>query len=164
MANTNAPFGFQVLKTEGKENRVTEYYKGTSAALYPGDVVKLGNDGKVVVAAAGDVIIGVVADYKASAETKVGVHDDPNQYFMAQCDGDFQLTDVGQNANITATAADTSLERSKHDIDIASFATTNSLQFKVLGLVSRGENAVGSYAIVKVKPNHHFFASGVAGI
>lgn len=164
MANTNAPFGFQPLKTEGKENRVTEYFKGTAAALYPGDVVKLGSDGKVVVATAGDVMIGVVADYKAAADTKVGVYDDPEQKFMAQCDADFQLTDAGQNANITATAADTTLKRSKHDIDQASFATTNSLQFKVLGLVSRGENAVGSYAIVKVKPNHHFFASGVAGI
>jgi hypothetical protein len=164
MANTNAPFGFQPLKTDGKENRVTEYYKGTSAALYPGDVAKLGSDGKVVVAAAGDVIIGVVADFKATADTKVGVYDDPDQMFMAQCDADFALTDVGQNANITATAADTGLERSKHDIDSASFGTEAAKQFKVLGLVSRGENAVGSYAIVKVKPNHHFFSSGVAGI
>lgn len=164
MANPNAPFGFQPLKTEGKENRVTVYQKGTSAALYPGDVVKLGSDGKVVVAAAGDAMIGVAADYAATATATIGVYDDPEAKYMVQCDGDFQLADVGQNANITATAADTSLLRSKHDIDIASFGTQAEKQFKLLGLVSRGENAVGSYAIVKVKPNHHFFASGVAGI
>lgn len=163
MANPNAPFGFQLLQSEGKENRVREYAKG-NAAIYAGDVVKMNNSGQVVVAAAGDVILGVAAEYKAAADTTIAVHDDPSAIFMAQCDGDFQLTDVGQNANITATAANTTLKRSKHDIDIASFGTEAEKQFKLLGLVDRGENAVGSYAIVKVKPNHHFFASGVAGI
>lgn len=163
MANPNAPFGYQILKSDGKENRVTNYAKG-NAALYAGDVVKLNSSGQVVVAAAGDVILGVCAEYRAASETIVPVYDDPDALFMAQCDADFQLVDVGQTANITATAGDATLKRSKHDVDVASFGTEGAKQFKVLGLVSRGENAVGSYAIVKVKPNSHFFASGVAGI
>lgn len=164
MANPNAPFGFQPLKSEGKEIRVTQYIKATATALYPGDVVKLNSSGQVVISAAGDVMLGVVAEYEAAASTSVTIYDDPAMYFMAQCDADFQLTDIGQNANITATAADTSLLRSKQDIDVASFGTSASLQFKVMGLINRGENAVGSYALVKVRPNSHFFASGVAGI
>jgi hypothetical protein len=164
MANPNAPFGFQILKTDGKENRVNVYSKDTGAALYAGDVVKLANDGEVVVAAAGDVILGVAAEYAAAATTEIAVYDDPSAIFIAQCDGDYQVDDVGQNANITATSADTSLKRSKHDVDFASFGVEAEKQFKVLGLYERGSNAVGSYAIVKVKPNHHFFASGVAGI
>lgn len=163
MANANAPFGFQIVKSDGKENRITQYGK-TAVALYAGDVVKMTNTGQVAVAAAGDVIIGVCAEYAAAAATTCAVYDDPDARFMAQADADFQLTDVGQNANITATAADTSLLRSKHDLDVSSFNTTNTLQFKLLGLTSRGENAYGSYAIVTVKPNSHFFASGVTGI
>lgn len=163
MANPNNSFGFQILQSEGKENRVREYNK-TAAAIYAGDAVKMTNTGAVAVAAAGDVIIGVAAEYKAAADATIAVHDDPNSIFIAQCDGDFQLTDVGQNSNITAVSADTSLKRSKHNIDIASFGVEAEKQFKILGLLDRGENAVGSYAIVKVKPNHHFFASGVAGI
>lgn len=163
MPNPNAPFGFQILKSDGKENRVTEYAK-SNAAIYAGDVVALNSSGQVAVAAAGGVVLGVAAEYKAASDTTIAVYDDPNAIFMAQCDADFQLTDVGQNANITATSADTSLKRSKHDIDIASLGTQGEKQFKILGLLDRGENAVGSYAIVKVKPNHHFFASGVAGI
>lgn len=163
MANPNAPFGFQILTTGGKENRITVYAKG-SGIIYPGDVVKMNSSGQAVVAAAGDVMLGVAAEYKASADTSIAVYDDPNSIFMAQADADFQLVDVGQNANITATTGDTSLKRSKNDIDVASFGTSGALQFKILGLLSRGENAVGSYAIVKVKPNSHFFASGVAGI
>lgn len=163
MPNPNSPFGFQIMKSDGKENRVTVYRK-TAVALYAGDVVKLTNTGQVAVAAAGDVMVGVCAEYQPASASEIAVHDDPNALFMAQCDGDFQLVDIGQNANITATAADTSILRSKHDIDIASFGVEAEKQFKILGLVSRLENAVGSYAIVKVKPNHHFFASGVAGI
>lgn len=163
MANTQAPFGFQPLLTDGKECRVTVYGK-TAVALFCGDVVKMTSTGQVAVAAAGDVIIGVAAESKAAGDTTIAVYDDPNSYFEAQADADFQLTDVGQNANITATAGDSTLSRSKHDIDIGSMGTTNTLQFKLLGLVSRGTNAVGSYATVKVKPNSHFFSSGVTGV
>lgn len=163
MANANAPFGFQPILTEGKQNRVTVYAK-TAVALFAGDVVKMTSTGQVAVCAAGDVLIGSVAESATAAATTVAVYDDPFMEFMAQSDGDFQLTDVGQNANMVATAGDSTLNRSKHSIGFSSFGTTNTLQFKLLGLVSRGSNAVGSYAIIKVKPNSHFFSSGVTGV
>ena len=163
MPNPNAPFGFQPSTTMGKQNQVTVYFK-TSAIIYAGDVVKLNSSGQVLPASAGDVMIGVAAEYANAAATKVAVYDDPNMFFEAQVSADYQLTDTGSNANIVATTGDTALLRSKNAIDSSTFATTNTLQFKVLGLIPNGINAVGSYAVVKVKPNQHFFASGVAGI
>lgn len=162
MANPNAPFGFMVQKTEGKENRVTKYVKATGI-IYPGDVLKLQSTGDVTVAAAGDRMIGVAAEYRASADTEIAVYDDPDCEFFAQCSADYADADVGQNANIVATTGNTTLKSSKQAV-LSTFATTDTHQFKLLGLLSRGENAVGSYAIVKVRPNSHTFKNGVTGV
>lgn len=163
MANPNNPFGFQILKTEGKENRVTEYLK-SAVALYAGDAVKMTAAGVVAVAAAGDIIIGVVAEYAAAAAAKVAVYDDPEAIFKVQMSGVFAAADVGLNANIIATAGDASLLRSKQSLDTATQDVTATLQFKIVGLLNQGENAVGAQAIVRVKPNSHFFKAGTAGI
>lgn len=163
MANPNNPFGFACLQSEGKENRARVYAKDTSAAIYPGDVVKMQSDGTVIVAAAGDAILGVCAAYQAAADTTIKVYDDPNQDFFVQASGDFQTTDVGSNANIVATAGDSTLKQSNHAL-LSSYLTTSTLQFKVLGLLSRGVNAVGSYAVVRVRPNSHAYKAGVTGV
>lgn len=164
MANANNAFGFEPLKTEGKEVRVREYVKTTGAALYPGDAVKLISAGTVSVAAAADRILGICAEYAASDTAVVKVYDDPEAEFYAQVSADFAAADVGLNADFVATAADTALKQSNHAIDSATFAATDVLPFKMLGLLKRGVNAVGSYAIVRVKPNFHAFKNGVTGI
>ena len=164
MANPNNAFGFEVLQTEGKENRVRKYAKTAGTALYPGDAVKLVSAGTVSIAAAGDQIVGVCSEYRAAADTEVNVYDDPHMEFFAQCSADFAAADVGQNANIVANAADTTLKQSNHTIDSASFGTESAKQFKILGLLAKGENAVGSYAMVRVMPNNHAFKTGVSSI
>lgn len=164
MANANNAFGFEVLQTEGKENRTRKYVKTTGTALYPGDAVKLISAGTVSIAAAGDQIAGICAEYQPSASAEVNVYDDPDMEFFAQCSADFAAADVGQNANIVANAADTTLKQSNHTIDSASFTTNTATQFKLLGLLVKGENAVGSYAIVRVRPNNHLFKAGVSGV
>lgn len=164
MANTNTPFGFVLIREEGKEARV-RYYEKAASAIYQGDVVKLNSSGTVEVAAAGDQVLGVAAKTESAASTdKIAVFDDPEAEFMVQVSGIYAAADVGQNANIVATAADTSLNRSKHNLDTASQDTTSTLQFKILGLMDKGENAVGSYSIVRVKPNNHAFNAGTTGI
>lgn len=162
MANANNPFGFEVLKTEGKECRAKSYAKSASI-IYMGDALKLVAAGTVEVAAAGDRIIGVAAEYKAAADASVLVYDDPEAVFYAQVSGDFAAADVGQNANIVANAGNATLKQSNHTLD-STFATTATHQFKLLGLLERGENAVGSYALVKVKPNSHEFKAGTSGV
>ena len=163
MANANNPFGFALTKSEGKECRVKKYIKA-AGAIYPGDVVKLQASGDVVVAAAGDVILGVAAEYVASAGTEVLVYDDPEAEFMVQCSGTFALADIGLNADIVANSADSTLKMSNHALDLTTKAVTSTLQFKIVGFMSKGENEVGASSIVRVKPNAHQFKAGNAGI
>lgn len=166
MANSNVPFGFQVFQTEGKEHRVRKYPKTASAVIYPGDTVKRVAAGTVEVAAAGDAFIGVAAEYSSASMTAdVAVYDDPETVFIAQVSANYvDPTDDGQNANIVATTGDTTLLRSKHTVDSSSFATTSTLQWRIVGMLNRGANESGSYAIIRVKPNNHVFKGGVAGI
>lgn len=160
MANPDNPFGLTLIQAEGKECRVRVYAKDTSAAIYPGDVVKLQAAGDVIVAASGDAMVGVAAEYKAAADTSISVYDDPNAVFIAQTSGSFAAADVGLNISTLVAAGDATLKQSNHSLDTATAGTTATLQWKILGLYSKGENAVGANAIVRVRPNNHIFKSG----
>lgn len=164
MSNPNKPFGFAVLQSEGAENRSRVYNKAASI-MYPGDVVKMTAAGTADIAAAGDQVLGIVAAYQAAADATVKVYDDPNQDFFVQVDANFVAADVGQNANLGAGAGgDTSLKQSREVLAVATEGTAATLQFKIFGLYNRGLNAVGSYAIVRVKPQNHFFRPGATGV
>lgn len=164
MPNPNMPFGFEPIKTDGKENKVS-YYEKEASAIYRGDALHMTATGKVQVAAAGEVICGIAAESKSAASTdKIAVYDDPDQEFMVQMSGVFAQTDVGLNADIVANAPDTVLSHSKHELDTTTEAVTAALQFKILGLMPRGVNAMGANAIAVVKPNNHLKSAGVAGI
>lgn len=165
MANPNRPFGFEVITSDGKEIR-TRRYKKSAGIIYPGDVLKLLSTGDCNVAAAGDAMIGVCAAYAASADTDVLVYDDPQLEFITQMTGSFAAADVNLNANIDATTGDTALKQSKNSLDTATQAVTATLQFKILGVLSRGDNAVGNYCIVRCRPNNHVLkgGTGAAGV
>lgn len=164
MANPNAPFGFEPIKTDGKENSVV-YYQKTSASIYRGDSVTMTATGQIRSSVAGEQICGVAAESNVAgvAAQTIAVYGDPSQEFMVQVDT-FSQTDVPLNADIVATAANTTLSFSKHSINQATAAVTVTLQYKILGLVSRGENATGAFAIIKVKPNNHMKAAGSVAI
>jgi hypothetical protein len=162
--NPNKPFGFQPITVDGKECRVKKYAKATGI-VYPGDVLVLGSAGTVAVAATGQAIIGVAAEYRASADTEIAVYDDPDTEFMVQVSGSFAAADVGQNADIKDTTGDTALKSSKHQIESVSQGTTSTLQFKFMGLMNKGDNAVGANAIIRVRPNNHILKSaGTTGV
>ncbi len=164
MANPNSPFGFQIMKTEGKENRITPYNK-TAAQIYEGDALTMVAAGQVQVAVPGDVICGVAAESAKPTALTIAVYDDPNAEFMVQTSGVFALADVGQNADIAAGAVpNVALSRSGQQIDTASQDVTATLQFKILSIVQRLQNAVGANALITVKPNNHLKSNGVAGI
>lgn len=165
MSNPNNPFGFQLIRAGGKQNRLEYFEKKTGAAIYPGDAVKQDADGKVVVAETDDVILGIAAEYKAATNTdKIAVITDKDAEFRVQTTADFQQTSVHQNAGFDDTAGDADLKKSKMALDSSTIAATATLPFKILGLEEVGENAFGSYAIVRVKLNHYAFASGTAGV
>jgi hypothetical protein len=165
MANANAPFGARLIESEGKQFRVRRYPKKSGNAIYQGDFVIADAAGSVDVATAAATLLGVALESGAATSTAdIAVCDDPEAVFEVQASANFAAADVFQNADIVATAGDSSLSRSKHAWDSASDDTTSTLQLKALGLSQIGENAYGSYAKIKVKINNHAFKAGVAGV
>lgn len=165
MPNPDNAFGFVAVKDAGKEPRV-EYYAHGANTIYEGEPVAVEAAGTVVKATVGDgqVLLGIAAESRTASDGKlIAVYDDPETEFIAQVDEDFQLADVFQNTNFVSNSADTALSRSKDELD-STVGTGATKQFKLLGLASRGENAVGSYAIVRCKINNHVFKAGVSGI
>lgn len=165
MPNPNNPFGFVGLKSGGSENRV-EYFKKTAGVeIFKNQPLMLIAAGTVSPATAGVQILGISQEYKASASTDdIAVVVDPNAEFEVQTSGVFAAADVGLNADLVAAAGDSVLKQSNDQIDTATQAVTSTLQFKILGLVNRGENAVGANAIIRVKMNNCVYGAGTVGI
>lgn len=134
MANPNAPFGFRPWShgSGGVPSRLTEYTLSTAynTALYDGDLVKTDGGGNVVIAGAGDQVIGVFHGVKyiasdgsivyrknwvASTAEQSGsiikalVYDDPQQLFLAQSVGSMTAADVGQFCNVDTSVAGSAL-------------------------------------------------------
>lgn len=161
MANVDAPRGFILHKSEGKQVRFTKYAKDTAAAIYRGDLVKLATDGEVLPFASGDgKALGVAMEYKAAAATEIMVCDDPDAIFVAQSDGQFQLSDIGSNADVVATAGSASDGQSDFEIRTSTYATSDALPIKILGLVDKSGNAVGANALILCKLNNSVKGAG----
>lgn len=164
MANTQAPYGFIPVQVAGKEVRAKLYAADNTVAIYPGDALKLDSSGGVTVAAQGERLIGIAAEYKVLAGTEILVYDDPDTVFQAQTDGSAGVTDIGQNFNLTANAADTALKRSKHDLDVGSKGTEAYKQFKCVNAKVTDSNESGNYMSLQVIMNNHEFKLGVSGV
>lgn len=165
MANANKPQGFELSSSEGKEYRTNVYKKKTGDEIAIGDPVSIAATGDVELFDAGDTagLLGVSLEYKAAADVSdILICDDPEAVYEVMALGDFQLADIFQNADIDAGSVVN--RRSGASIDMSTKATTAALPFKLLGLVAREGNVVGSYARIKVKPNQHAFKNGVTGI
>lgn len=130
----------------------------------------------VIRAAAGDVCRGVVVGFlpkqsdltvlhrEASTNRIALVVDDPNVIFEIEANGvGVAAVDVGLNANIVATAGSSTTGISAEVLDTSSLLSTNTLQLKVLGLVKRPDNTIGTADKVNVLLNSHEFRTGVTG-
>lgn len=183
MANTNAPNGFRPVRhLTGGVVRANEYpiASGTGADIFAGDIVKLLDTGLLTVAAATDVnLIGVFQGVqwidtdgtvrfekkwpsgqvtRGAENAKAFVFDDPATVFEAQCTTGTSFTQsmVGNNADITATAGNTSTNISKHSIAISGAAAA-SAQIRILGLA--GNSELGDAARVECIINEHLLRS-----
>lgn len=180
MPNVNAPNGFRPLRHgSGGVIRMGEYRlaSGLGSNIFTGDLVVLKSDGYLDKAIAGDVNIkGVFAGVrwtdtdgtprfekrwptgtatKGSADAFALVYDDPTTIFEAQVTGAaFAQTNVGNNADILATAGDTSTGQSKHSIDLSSPGAATA-QIRIIGLIDRPDNDYGQYARVECYINEH---------
>lgn len=181
MANADTPRGFTPVKyRSGKPycGIARRYYKSATAGIIGvGDpVIRVTNssdpDGgpEIVRATTGAAITGVVVaieatesdlekvGYLASADTGyVLVADDPELLFEVQdTTGGTALAvaNIGEHIDsITAVDADTTIGRSKYEIDNAALATDNT--WRIEGLVRRPDNTVGEHANWLVSANLH---------
>lgn len=177
MANTNAPRGFTPIKNPyGGLVAVNRYYADASVILGVGDpVVRVASSSdpeggpEVTRATTGSYVTGVVVgvepirsnlaqNYKGTSDAVyLLVADDPDQEFEVQEGGSgtaLAITDIGKHIDsVTALDANTTTGRSKYQIDNNAKATDNTWIIK--RLVSRPDNAVGTYAKWIVQANLH---------
>jgi len=122
-------------------------------------------------AAAGDTILGVVVGflplqsdltllYKAATSAKriALVVDDPDVVFEIQEDSvgnDIAATQVNNNFDMAAWTAGTSQGVSAVELDSSDATGTATAQFRLVGLVNRPDNAIGTNAKWEVLINEH---------
>lgn len=161
VAIKNEPKGFipwgRILSTH-------EYNGGTAAAIHPGDAVSMRADGVIIVATAGSTqLIGVAVSRKSATYTTVLVYDDPDQQYLVQDDGSgvtvLVSTHLGLNADLVATAANTTHMKSKHQLDRDTIAST-AAQLRLLGIVS----VTGANSLCRVVINEHAWAKKFLGV
>lgn len=144
-----------------------EYLATATAAIYPGDAVKMSPSGKVLAASAASTqLVGVAASYKKSTGTTVLVYDDPDQQYFIQDDATgstvLTTTHIGLNFDLLATAGNGTLLKSQHELargGAAGTATTDTAQLRLLGIVS----VTGANALYRVVINEHLFAKKLTG-
>jgi hypothetical protein len=153
MANTANPRGFELI---GPPLSLNYYVKSTAAAIYPGESVHMANDGKVAKQTAGNVeAVGVAQQYASAAATTILVADSPLQEYYIQDDGvsgTLAQTSVGLNADIVATAANTTFLKARFSLD-TNTAATSTFQLRILGL--HPDDEVGKYVRCRVRFNEH---------
>lgn len=163
----------------------TRYYvaTGDSNNIFIGDPVALSGTGDAfgvpgVVRAtagggssAGDGIVGVVVGFEnltsdnlsrtyrpASTAGYLLVADDPDLEFEIQEDSDaatLAVTDIGLNANFIIGTGNTTTGVSAVELDSSSAAVTATLDLRILGLVQRIDNEIGTNAVWRVAMNNH---------
>lgn len=181
MSNVNNPFGLrQIMRNEsGGAVQVNPYIKesGYAAAIYQGDpVTELAGvlNGPASGITPGTTLYrGVSLDTSLASIGQGGVSlnpamlvvDSPAAIFETQEDNsgaaNLVQAKMGYNANLTTTAGDATLKRSKVQVSGTSIAVTATLDVRVERLVADPTNAYGAYGRVEVRFNKHLGTAGV---
>jgi hypothetical protein len=187
MANQDAAFGLKSVGQLGSNvnsEGVTEYSiaSGASGNIFSGDPVKMANTGTILVAAAGDQLLGVFRGCKytnasgeviyssywpdgtVSSDAVAFVVDDPNALFEVQsaATGSVVQTVVGNNADIVYASGSTVDGQS--GVEISGTTAATSAQLRIVGISGDPENntlGTGSQSAnvnLIVKINEHFYA------
>jgi len=192
MANQDAAFGLKPnskLGSNVNSEGTTEYSiaSGASGNIFSGDPVKMMNTGTILVAAAGDQLLGVFRGCRytnssgeviyssywpngtVSSDAVAFVVDDPNALFEVQsaATGSVVQTVVGNNADIVYASGSTSDGQS--GVEISGTTAATSAQLRIVGFSGDPENntlGTGSQSAnvnMIVKINEHFYAQ-VTGV
>lgn len=94
------------------------------------------------------------------------VVDDPTVIFEVMDDGLSVLTGtaVNKNASMTVTNPTAPGQMSATVLTTASVAVTQALNFRIMGLLQRDDNAFGQYARWLVRANQHELMGNTAGV
>jgi len=181
MSSTNAPFGFRTAYSPSGTIREMSgtILTGYTSDLYTGQPVKMGTDGTLQAAAAGDALIGTFAgcQYLPSGAQRPVISPswpantaatdiiayytmDPYLVYEIQADGPVTQAEVGQQANFTNAASSNGLGYSTCTMDAATAASGN-YQLRVVGIANGINNAAGdAYTVVQVQiANHQYVAT-----
>jgi hypothetical protein len=187
MANQDAAFGLKPVGKLGSNvnsEGTTEYSiaSGASGNIFSGDPVKMANTGTILVAAAGDQLLGVFRGCRytnasgeviyssywpngtVSSDAVAFVVDDPDALFEVQsaATGSVVQTVVGNNADIVYTSGSTADGQS--GVEISGTTAATSAQLRIVGISGDPENntlGTGSQSAnvnLIVKINEHFYA------
>lgn len=182
MTATVAAFGFRPVYHPSGQIRANAYNPGAraaAAAIYRGDPVKLTPDGTdwIVIAAAGDVIIGVFAgceyidvngkptesSYWPGAVTGATnvtfyVYDDPAIVFESQANGSVASSALGDQADSVIAAGSTQTGLTGSTISSTLKTTGQQGQWRIVGVGKGVDNAWGdAYTIVQCQIAEHAY-------
>ena len=169
MANTNAPFGFRQYSGTGSaptyEQVVMTIASNNTTAIYFGDPVVPLNTGYISQASSNSVqIAGIFVGCKylstsqkrtvwsnywpgsdASANVEAYVVNDPNAKFVAQGDATgIAFADINANIGFAIGTGNSATGISGAYLDTSTLNTTNTLPFRVVGLVQNPPGSAGT--------------------
>ena len=172
MANVNAAHGFRPLMRSisggpGAAGIAAHKLVGDGTALFIYDVVKFAASGTkaskcITAATAAAANLGVNLIYgAASTATDHIIIPGSQQIFETQIDT-IAAADLDKNCALVAGAGNANTKISGHSVN--GVATTNTLDFKVLGLFNSPDNALGAFARIEVKFNNDQLGNQVVGV
>jgi len=191
MANVNKPFGLRPIgnlsatgaqKQYGytiEDNQPGAIFQGDLVTVYDGYLVKFipGTHTAATGVLNGCSYIDPTSGkptfknyYPGSVNITAGsivaeVLDDPAQLFLIQVDESVAQTQIGKNADITASTTGSVVNGvSASTLDSSTIDKSATLNLKIVALYSSPDNEFGANAVVVVKINEHVYGSaGVAG-
>jgi len=158
------------LDGSGHTNGVASVTKATQGASVLGVVVGILPQNFDPVSGgmtAGSVVLDTPVYRTASTFRYVLVNDDPFQEYEveavtgANASYSFAVADIGLNADLSTVAGSTTTGNSAAALDMATKATTATLQWKIVGSVNRPDNEpTGAATKVRVVLNNATFGGG----
>ncbi len=191
MANVNKPFGLRPIgnlsatgaqKQYGytiADNQAGAIFQGDLVTVYDGYLVKFipGTHTAATGVFNGCSYIDPTSGkptwknyYPGSVDITTGsivaeVLDDPAQLFLIQVDESVAQTQIGKNADITASTTGSVVNGiSAATLDSSTITNNAAFNLKIVALYASPDNSFGTNAVVVVKINEHAYGSaGVAG-
>lgn len=176
MANQNNPNGGKVSNTLASANFNTSIHKYVIPAsdtndYFVNDFVKTDSSSINGIpicerAAAGEVLVGVIIDFKQTfpspetthrrggIEQEVLVCDDPIVELTIQANGVLYDSDIGKYADIAVGAGNTFIGQSTTQLDVNTLSV-NSAQLKILSIVEDPTNSMGEFVKVRCMIHEH---------